>query len=155
MPVIDLTTQITALAEEVVGQTDLYLVEVIVRGRKGSRVVEVYVDGDEGIGVDDLANISRDLGFLLETEDLVKGKYNLNVSSPGEGRNLKLPRQYRRHVDKPVDIWYFEEGASATSYVSGVNRGVQGDVLQLETDNGEQLDIPLERIETAKIKLPW
>lgn len=151
----DNRSRVARFAEEVLGDDDLYLVDVVVRGRKGSQVVEVYVDGDEGVGVDDLARLSREIGFLLETEDVIKGKYNLNVSSPGEDRSLKLPRQYRRHVGKPIDVQVSGSGDEAQSLVSGVNRGVDGDVLRLESDNGEQISIPLDTVESAKVKLPW
>ncbi|NNF03236.1 MAG: ribosome maturation factor RimP [Rhodothermales bacterium] len=152
----DIRSRIERFAEEVLAENgDLYLVDVVVRGRKGSRVVEVYVDGDEGVGVDDLARLSREIGFLLETEDVIKGKYNLNVSSPGEDRSLKMPRQYRRHVGKPIDVKVAADEVDGEGLVSGVNRGVDGDVLRLETDNGEQISIPLDQVESAKVKLPW
>ncbi len=155
MPETDQRTKVARFAEEVLRDGDLYLVDVVVRGRKGSQVVEVYVDGDEGVGVDDLARLSREIGFLLETEEVIKGKYNLNVSSPGEDRSLKLPRQYRRHVGKPIDVQLSAASGDDRSLVSGVNHGVDGDVLRLETDEGEQISIPLETVESAKVKLPW
>lgn len=151
----DQRSKVVSLADEVLRQTDLYLVDVVVRGRKGSQVVEVYVDGDEGVGIDDLARLNREIGFLLETEDVIKGKYNLNVSSPGEERSLKLPRQYRRHVGKPIDVTVIRPEEDDRSLVSGVNRGVDGDVLHLETEDGEEISIPLDTVESAKVKLPW
>lgn len=155
MPDKEQRTEVTRLAEEVLRDVDLFLVDVVVRGRKGSQVVEVYVDGDDGVGVDDLARLSREIGFLLDTEEVIKGKYNLNVSSPGEDRSLILPRQYRRHVGKSIDVQLSADGGEENSLVSGLNRGVEGDVLRLETDEGEQISIPLDTVESAKVKLPW
>lgn len=87
----------------------LYLVDVVVRGRKGSRVVELFVDADEGLSVQRLADLSREIGFLLENEDVVDGRYNLNVSSPGVDRPLRLPRQFRKNVGREVSVAFEDD----------------------------------------------
>ena len=86
----DVGSRVRALAEEVSADREAFVVDVQVRGQKGSRIVEVFVDADDGVGSDDLARLSRDLAFLLETEDVIKGKYYLNVSSPGAERREDL-----------------------------------------------------------------
>ena len=40
----------------------------------------------------------------LDTEDVVSGTYNLNVSSPGADRPLTLPRQYAKHVGRRLGV---------------------------------------------------
>jgi len=70
--------RVQALVEEVIFDSPLFLVDLIVRGHKGSRVVEVYLDSDRPLDVDALARISREVGFLLDTEEVIDGKYTLN-----------------------------------------------------------------------------
>ena len=141
------------MAGEVLKRDDLFIVAVVVRGQKGSRLIEVFVDGDEGVNVSELAKISRELAFVLEAEDVVNGKYLLNVSTPGEERGLVLERQYKRHVGKQLAILTNHEDGS--NQFEGENLGVTDGVLSLKISDSESIDLPLDHISKAKIKLPW
>jgi ribosome maturation factor RimP len=43
----------------------------------------ILLDGDNGIGIDECAQVSRHVGFHLEEENVIETAYNLEVSSPG------------------------------------------------------------------------
>jgi ribosome maturation factor RimP len=144
--------RIRELAQEIIQQDDWFIVDVQVRGRKGSRIVEVYLDGDEGVSVKDMAKLSRELAFLLDTEDLIKGKYHLNVSSPGNDRALLTERQYRRHVGKELQVLVNREDDGI--WTEGENLGVKEGVLTLRTKKGAE-EISISEISKARIKLPW
>ncbi|GAB5535142.1 MAG: ribosome maturation factor RimP [Rubricoccaceae bacterium] len=148
-----LADRVRAFADEIVADTDLYVVDVEVRGFKGSRVVSVYLDADEGAGVDDLAKASRQLGFVLETEEVVDGAYRLEVSSPGTDRPLSLPRQYPRHIGRDMKVTYMK----GTDEVRAKGRltGTSDDGLTLELANGDSLDIPFSGVLDARVQLPW
>lgn len=147
-----LEVRIRKLAEEIIPRADWFIVDVQARGRKGSRVIEVYLDGDQGVSVDDMASFSRELAFLLDAEDLIKGKYHLNVSSPGDDRALLFERQYARHIGKPVQVLVNREEGGI--WLEGENLGVKDGVLTLQTKSGAE-EWPLEDITKARIKLPW
>jgi ribosome maturation factor RimP len=148
----DLPTRIRALADEAAASRDAYVVDVRVRGQQGSRVVEVFVDATDGVKLDELSRISRDLEFLLDTEDLVKGRYQLNVSSPGADRPLTEPRQYLKHVGRTLTVTTGtpEEGATRT----GVLATVHDDRFELEID-GATVSIDLKDVLEARVQLPW
>lgn len=55
------------------------------------KVLRVFVDKPGGITLDDCVKISKELSTRLDVEDLIKTRYTLEVSSPGEKR---------RHYDK-------------------------------------------------------
>ncbi len=148
-----LDTRIERHARDVLGNDELFVVGISIRGQKGSRLIEIFVDGDQGVGVKDLARISRELAFILEAEDIVKGKYHLNVSTPGAERALLLERQYQRHVGKKLDLLVVDEDGHIS--VEGENLGVTDGVLRVRTSSNESLEIPLERISKAQIILPW
>ena len=141
--------RIGGLVESVIPGDSVYLVEVVVRGRQGSRVVEVYLDSDGGMGVDELARYSREVGFLLEAEDLVKGKYRLDVSSPGADRPLRLPRQLPKHVGRTLAV-RTESGEE----LKGVLKEASAGRLVL-AGNGEDVALDFDRIQEAKVVLPW
>lgn len=149
-----LQEQVLSLAEEAVSDSGLFIVDVVVRGRTGSRVVEVYVDSDEGAGLDAIAEVSRRLSFLLDTEDPIKGKYSLNVSSPGVDRSLVLKRQFPKHVGMKLRVTHMLEGEEHTSV--GVLESTNDDAIALLTQkNDKPRIIPHTSLLDARVELPW
>lgn len=76
---------------------ELWGIEYIVRGRH--RLLRVYIDGPEGVMVDDCAAVSHQVSGVLDVEDPIPGEYTLEVSSPGLDRVLFEPAQYERYTD--------------------------------------------------------
>ena len=65
----------------------LVLLEIKRRGERGSTVIEVIVDSEEGVKLDDLTELSRWTSALFdEAEDAIPGRYKLEVSSAGLDR---------------------------------------------------------------------
>lgn len=142
------------LAEEIIAATPYFLVDVEVRGHWGSRVVEVFIDGEGDFGLDDLATISRELGFLLDVEDTVDGKYKLEVSSPGADRPLTLPQQFRKHVGRELRVRYHPETGGSDKIEGKLVEAGEGGVAVARPED-EPLRIPYAAIEEAVVLLPW
>jgi len=67
--------------------------------RIGQRwVIRVIVDSDAGVGLDDIAAVSRAVSQALdERDELMAGPYTLEVTAPGVDRPLTHPRHWRRN----------------------------------------------------------
>ena len=95
-----------------------YDLEDLSVSRAGRRdVVRVIVDGDGGIDLDRVADVSRAISRALDRAeethgDLVAGEYQLEVSSPGVDRPLTLPRHWRRNVGRLVKVTVRGGGAA-------------------------------------------
>jgi ribosome maturation factor RimP len=133
--------------------TSYFLVDVEVRGHKGTRVVEVYVDSKDEFGHDDLAVISKEIGFLLDVEDVVDGSYKLEVSSPGIKRPLTMPQQYEKNVGRTLRVRYDLNGNE--EIVVGDLRSADETGVELTLASGERLELPYDAITQARIELPW
>jgi ribosome maturation factor RimP len=74
--------------------------------RAGSRnLVKVVVDVDDGIGLDEVADVSRVVsGVLDEHDEVLAGAYTLEVTSPGLDRPLTKPRHWRRARTRLVKV---------------------------------------------------
>jgi len=144
---------VRSLTQEVIAGTSYFLVDVAVRGHKGTRVVEIYVDSPEDFGHDDLAVVSKEVGFLLDVEDVVDGSYKLEVSSPGIKRPLKMPQQYQKNVGRTLRVRYQTEGNE--EIVVGDLTSASDDEIELELSSGDQLRLPYQTINQARIELPW
>ncbi len=101
--------QLRAVVGPVVTAAGFDLEELAV-SRVGRRhVVRVVVDGDSGVSLDAVAELSRDLSAALDAAerargDLIAGEYVLEVSSPGVDRPLTQPRHWRRNVGRLVEV---------------------------------------------------
>jgi len=153
---VTLVERIRTLTEEVIEDDSYFLVDIEIRGFKGSRSVEIFIDGDKGINVDVLAGISRRLGFIIESDDVIAGKYTLTVSSPGDKYAFQLPRQFGKHVGQKLDFRLGDSGeGEETESVQGTLESVSDDCLLLKGLSGEKREIRFDNITKAKVVLPW
>ena len=145
--------RVQRIVEDVIAGSSLYIVEIIVRGVKGSRVVEVFVDSDQDLSIDTLAKVNREVGFLLETEDVIEGHYTLNVSSPGLNRPLRLPRQYKKNIGRTLKIKY--ASVEKRLVVKGELIQAAEEFVELKLAGGNVQRISMDEIIESKIVLPW
>jgi ribosome maturation factor RimP len=150
-PLVD---RVRALVNEVLVHTPHFVVELDVRGARGSQVVEVFIDSDEELDVDEVARVSREVGFLLDTEDLFPSRYHLNVSTPGVDRPLRLPRQYAKNVGRTLQVHYARDAEHNTEVV-GTLTAAGEDGIDIALDDDETKHIPYHAIHWAKVQLPW
>ncbi len=81
------------------------VVEVELRGGGKARMLRIVIDKPEGVTHEDCANLSRDVGTILDVEDAVPGgSYVLEVSSPGLDRRLTKPADYERFTGNRVRL---------------------------------------------------
>ncbi len=170
-----LADRVRAIAEEVAESRGAFIVAAEVKGRTGQHIVEVFADTDAGIGIDELAKLSREIGFALD--ELMPGKYLLNVSSPGATKPLVLPRQFPRHVGRRVRLdvrQSLPEGAAAgtrpaTLRIEGTLDAVTGGTLTVTPDGpgagqaagkgagttGEPITVAFDDLVEGRVLLPW
>ena len=80
---------------------ELWGVELAFGGRS---LVRIFVESDNGVSIDQCAELSRLLGLSLDVEDLMPGAYVLEVSSPGMERTFFTEQQLARAVGQRVEI---------------------------------------------------
>lgn len=142
-PRIDLTAaraRLREVVEPVITKAG-YDLEDLTLTRAGRRfVVRVMIDADGGIGLDDVAVVSREISEALDAADeqggeLLAGEYQLEVGSPGVDRPLTQPRHWRRNTGRLVAV-----------------NGLTGRVLRTD-DNGVTLDVDGKERELAWAEL--
>lgn len=71
----------------------------------GGSLLRVYIDEPErGVTIDDCERASREISALLDVNDVVAGRYTLEVSSPGLERPLFALEHFERFVGEPAKI---------------------------------------------------
>jgi ribosome maturation factor RimP len=70
-------------------------------------VLRIYIDHDNGVGIEDCETVSRETAALLDVKDPIRSQYNLEVSSPGLDRPLFTPAHYREFAGRLAQINLF------------------------------------------------
>src|SRR5881398_556109 len=97
--------RVREIAERVAASSGLEVVEVELRGGGKARMLRIVIDKPAGVTHEDCANLSREVGTILDVEDaVVGGSYTLEVSSPGLDRKLSRAADFERFVGSLVKL---------------------------------------------------
>ncbi len=111
------------LEDEVI-RRDLFLVEVTVRP---ANKIAVFVDSFKGVTLEECIGISR---YLESKLDRSVEDFELEVSSPGLDKPLKLPVQFEKNMGRMLDVVMFD-GIKVTGKLLEMKSGV----ISVETGN--------------------
>jgi ribosome maturation factor RimP len=148
----DLIERLTALAQPILEEEGLELVELeFKRGAKRS-LLRLFIDKPGGVTLDDCSLLSSQLGDLLDVEDLIPHRYILEVSSPGATRRLKRPEDYERSVGRLIDITT-REPVEGQTHLTGRLLAYADGRVSLDVPSKGQVTIGLEAIERARLEV--
>jgi len=128
---MSLEEKIAELVMPIAAELDVEVLKIVMDGGQRSRLVKVIVDRRGGVGSDDLVRISRGLSLQMDVEDIVVGKYLLEVTTPG----FDWPLQTQQDFDRYLGDWLkvVRENPPA---VEGENLGLDGDCFSLLDEQG-------------------
>ena len=128
----------------------LEVVEIIFVDARRRPTVRIFVDRitPESVSLDECATMSRRLGERLDAQDVISGPYNLEVSSPGAERPFSSHNQYKRSLNKAVEV-VLQEPIDKISHLRGTLLEVGEDRIVVQTEEGRPVEVPLSRIKRA------
>ena len=126
---------------------ELWGVEHIRQGRYS--LLRIYIEREQGITIEDCANVSRQVGAVLDVEDPITSEYTLEVSSPGLDRPLFTARQFEQFVGSEVRLRLHSAVQGRRKFKGGIAR-VDGDSICLQVD-GSDFELRHADIEKASI----
>ena len=147
MAAVDSTLK--ALLQPVVEALDCELWGLQLEAGGKRKLLRIYIDREEGIGVEDCERVSRQSGAVLDVEDAISGEYVLEVSSPGMDRPLYELAQYERYIGEDVSLRLRFPYDGRRNF-KGRLVGVDGDEIILVVADTEYL-FPVEGIDKANV----
>ncbi len=96
-------------------------------GANHNLTVRVYIDHENGIGIEDCETVSRAISALLDVEDPIEGHYTLEVSSPGADRRIFNSAQ-------AASVIGFEVSIKFATMIQG-QRKAKGTISHVDNDN--------------------
>lgn len=144
--------QLKEMAERACEEAGFELVEVAVKGGRGNRLVQFFIDREDGLPIEDCAQMTRSFSECIEHQSILDGFYRIEVSSPGLDRPLVTARDFRKNIGKDVDMNYLIE--NQPRQLIGTVADVEDGKILLKTGEGIVF-VPLQSVVKAKIKLKW
>ena len=117
------------LALPVVEETGLELWDVEYVTEAGQRYLRVYLDGPDGVALDDCERVSRILDPILDEKDPVPDSYIFEVGSAGCERQLKRPSDFERFMGSNVEVKLYSAVDGAKQWVGTLMAYEDGDVI--------------------------
>ena len=150
-----LVEKVREIAERVGASEGIEIVDIQLLGAGRGRVLRLFIDKPEGVSHADCELISKDVGTILDVEDVIPGDhYTLEVSSPGVERKLSKPSDFERFTGQKVKV-VLREPLENQRHWEGMLAGFSGNVITLEPVPGRTLQFNLDQVEKANLKFEW
>jgi len=127
---------------------DLYDLEL------GAGMLRILVDREGGVGVDELATVSRQISRALDEHDPIDGNYTLEVSTPGLERPLRTREHFARAVGSTVKV-KTRPGVEGDRRLEGSVTAVGEDTVTFAVADGTSRTLRFDDIERARTTFEW
>lgn len=126
---------------------ELLGVEYLARNKNS--LLRVYIDSEQGVTLNDCSIVSEQLSAVLDVEDPIKGRYTLEISSPGLDRPLFEKAHYERFIGREARI-KTDMAYQGRRNFRGVLIAVNDECVEIEVDR-QTFSLPLENIQQARL----
>lgn len=127
---MEVSDEIRKMAESLLKNASHFVVDVSISKGNPKKLI-VALDGDQGISIDDCADMSRELSTTLDETNLITDAFILEVSTPGLDQPLKNKRQYVKNIGRNVRVRTKEKN------IEGKLSGVDEEKIQLLQQAGK------------------
>ena len=159
MAKVDVASQVTALAEQLLSSLGMELVDLEYKREGREMILRLFIDKDGGVNLDDCAAVSRELSEVLDVEDIISEHYSLEVSSPGLDRPLKKIEDFQRFKGRLVKIRTFEplpdDAGNKRKTFLGELKGLENGMVLLALKEGQNAAIPYEKVAKANLEFEF
>lgn len=152
-----LEDQILEVANNNLSDPSHFIVDIDISKGKGPKKVKILLDGDEGVNIDDCADLSRAVSNEIEEKNLIDTAYTLEVSSPGIDFPLTTERQYKKNIGRKVKVQLHDD-----KELKGELKQVANDVITVTAAKGkgknkerEEVEIPLSNIKKTIVQISF
>lgn len=130
------------------------LVRVSLIGAGSTRpTLQIMAERPDGtMLIDDCSRLSQAVSALLDVENLIDEAYNLEVSSPGIDRPLTRLKDFDRYAGFEARI-ELHSPVNGQRKFKGTVRGVDGETILFETEQGATVHLPFGEVDKAKLLL--
>jgi len=148
---LDVEGRLKAVAEPVLGSMGMELVLAEYLTEHGRKILRLFIDKPGGVSIDDCADVSRELGAVLDVEDLIPRRYILEVSSPGLDRPLVKETDYVRFAGRKANIRTRQAIDGRRNFKATID-GASNGVVTVTDSEGRQWELAFDNIEKSRLE---
>ncbi|OCA52542.1 Ribosome maturation factor RimP [Photorhabdus namnaonensis] len=111
--------------------------------------LRIYIDSENGITVDDCADVSHQVSAVLDVEDPISVLYNLEISSPGLERPLFTAEHYQRFIGEEVSLVLRIAMQNRRKWL-GIIKTIDGEMITVTVDGKDEV-FALSNIQKANL----
>ena len=152
---VNVVTSVTAMVSPILDDLGLELYDMEFSGGVLKVTIDTPAGQEAGVDIDQISRVNRLLGRELDHNDVVPGRYTLEVSSPGLERNLRTPHHFKREVGKDVSIRLVAEHEGQRRFAGALVAATDATATVRVTNTAQSVEIPLALIEKAKTVFVW
>ncbi|MBN2093679.1 ribosome maturation factor RimP [candidate division KSB1 bacterium] len=149
---MQLLDKIRELILSPLNELNIDLIELALRGARGNQILQVFIDTECGVTIADCKNASDIISEILDTADIIEGRYRLEVSSPGADRPLKAERDFHRNIGRPIRFNLQQE--EQNQIYEGIIQQVSDGNVTLRVDQ-KAVNFSISQMENVKLILKW
>ncbi|SER56690.1 ribosome maturation factor RimP [Salisediminibacterium halotolerans] len=149
----NIPSQVEALAEPVAEEMNLEVVDVEFKKEGKNWFLRVFIDGENGVDLDDCTSVSERLSEALDQHDFIEQAYYLEVSSPGAERPLKKASDMEKAVGKNVHLTMYAP-VNGEKMLEGKLTSFDGEKLLIERrvkTRSETVEVPYNKVASARL----
>jgi len=146
-----ITDKIDELIKPVIEDMGFELVGIEYISSGKHSILRVYIDTEQGIGIDDCEVVSRQLSSIFDVEDPITMPYNLEVSSPGIERPLFNIGHYQRFLGNDISLRLLRPIKGQRKFKGAIGSvSEKNNSIELMTELGS-VDLDIDLIEKANL----
>jgi len=150
----EIAAKIMEIGTRGLGAMGLEIVHVELQRQGSGWFLRFFIDKPTGVTLDDCQRASRQLSAELDVEDIIPGRYILEVSSPGLDRPLRTDEDFRRFAGKLAAIQTHLPIQGRRHFV-GRLQALEGSVVTIVDAEGNPWAIPKSNISKARLEVEF
>lgn len=135
-------SKVVKLVEEIaipiIEELNLIYVDCDLKKTHGNLTLTIYIDKENGVTLQDCELVSKALDEPLENVDVSRGEpYNLNVSSPGLDRPLTKKVDFKRNLNKEIEVKFYSPFTNGKKVIAGTLISYNTESFTILSDDNE------------------
>jgi len=146
----EIVDRVKSCTQEMIDSLGYDLVDLKYSRTSYGMALAFLIDRKEGgITIEECTQLNRSISEMLDKQDMISGKYMLEVSSPGLDRPLNDEKDFMRALNSNVRV-FLKEPIDGKLEFQGKILSADSTSVCLETEKGNQIDVQFSKINKAK-----
>lgn len=146
--------QLRVMVENIIEDEKIFIYDILI---KPGNVFQIFLDGEEGLGINSIASINRKLYKKIEEiEAYSDGNFSIEVSSPGVDMPLLQKRQYHKHLGRTLLIKLNDDTEEEGKLLEMDDEQITIEkIIDLKKKTKEQKVISFDNIKNATVQIQF